>query len=93
MAEYHYSNKTAPDRRNKLCPAELRFIEALNTLKAQHAITIKGFADELGIAHSTITEFRDGKRNRKARVEWLELICSYGISAEWLLTGRGSMMQ
>lgn len=91
MAEYHYSYKIAPDRHNNLCPAELRFIEAFNTLQQQGLLSLNSFASATGANLGTFHDFRRGS-NRKARVEWLSYLCEQGVSADWLLTGKGQML-
>lgn len=70
-----------------------RFFEAFDALKAMGKIKRnQQFIDQYEIPKST---FYDSRRNRESdrfQISWLaHLINDYGISAEWLFSGKGKM--
>lgn len=73
---------------------EDRFRQAFLTLKANHRIKAIDFARELGVtrAHvsNTITN-NDKTQERHIPVRWFSQLCRHGVSAEWLLLGKGNM--
>ena len=73
--------------------SEIRFVNAYNELKSSGAFDLAGFSEAAGACQSVISEFVNGKRGRQARVAWFAALCSFGVSGDWLLTGRGSMWQ
>lgn len=70
---------------------EERFVLAFDTLAEQGKIGVRQFCRDVGINHGNFSTFKSGTTNRCARVEWFSELCRYGVSADWLLTGRGSM--
>lgn len=70
-----------------------RFFEALEMLKAMRVIRgIQTFTDEHGIDRRNLYQLRTDKSRGLLKVEWLAILVEeYGVSARWLLTGRGAM--
>jgi len=69
----------------------LRFFEALNILKENKRIRgKKTFTDRYGINRWNLNTLEKEPERDIFQVAWLNyLVRDYGISAEWLLTGRG----
>lgn len=69
-----------------------RFFEALNILKENKAIRgKKTFTDRYGINRWNLNTLEKEPERDIFQVSWLNyLVRDYGISAEWLLTGRGN---
>lgn len=82
-----------PEQTDHLCPAELRFIEAFTQLQRQERISLPVFLTDNHVNPGSFSLFRRGLGNRKARVEWFTYLCALGVSAEWLLTGKGQMLK
>lgn len=72
---------------------EQRFIEAFNYLMDNKRLVLRRFCSDAGVNVGTFADFKRGDSNRHAKVEWFAELCRYGVSADWLLTGRGHMMQ
>lgn len=70
-----------------------RFFEALKMLKAMREIRgIQTFTDAYGIDRRNLYQLRTDMSRGLLKVEWLAvLVEEYGVSARWLLTGRGAM--
>jgi hypothetical protein len=82
-----------PEQSEHLCPAELRFIEAFTVLQRQGLVTLPTFAADNGVSVASFCSFRRGLSHRKARAEWFTYLCTKGVRAEWLLTGKGKMLK
>lgn len=72
-----------------------RFFIALECLKQAKTIRgIKTFTDENDINRWNLYTVKDNPESSILKPEWLSiLVKDYGISAEWLLTGKGRMMK
>lgn len=70
---------------------EERFVAAFKLLRESNKIQLTQFCRDLGIPHSNFSFFMRGDSTRHSRVEWFSELCRYGVSADWLLTGRGPM--
>lgn len=70
-----------------------RFFLALDTLKDSRRIHgISNFTEEHNINRRNLYQLRQNPSRGIFQVSWLMyLVHDYGISAGWLLTGRGSM--
>lgn len=71
--------------------AEERFVLAFTTLRNEKKIALMQFCRDLNLNHANFITFLKGTTTRCARVEWFSELCHYGVNADWLLTGRGSM--
>lgn len=71
-----------------------RFFEALDTLKRLHKLSgIYGFSRKYGTTKANIYTIKN-QENGVVKAEWLMyLVRDYNISAQWLLTGEGSMFK
>lgn len=74
-----------------MVPAELRFVEAFETLRASGRVGVTEFCRELGISKGTFGSWKSGTTNRHAKVEWFTALAARGVSSEWLLLGTGPM--
>lgn len=72
-----------------------RFFEALYYLKAARVIRGKGtFTREHGIDRWNLYKLEKNPERDIFQPAWLAyLVNDYGISADWLLTGRGKMIR
>jgi len=70
-----------------------RFFEALYDLKEKKVIRGKyTFARRYGINNGNFHQIEKDKSRDMFQLVWLtHLVADYGVSAEWLLTGRESM--
>jgi hypothetical protein len=70
-----------------------RFFEALYDLKARKVIRGKQtFARRYGINNRNFWLLEQDKSRDILQLSWIaHLVTDYGISAEWLLTGKGDM--
>jgi hypothetical protein len=72
-----------------------RFFEAIDILKAQR--TMRGlttFTNAHDINYWNINTVRNQPDVSVLKPEWITyLVLDYGISAEWILTGRGGMFK
>lgn len=68
-----------------------RFYEAFDILREKGVTNVVEFCRA---ARAPRTSFHHCRKAGIVRVEWLSLIVTrYGISADWLLSGRGSMLR
>lgn len=72
-----------------------RFFLALETLQVKKELRgLKSFTDRYGLNYWNVSTLRKEPEKRILKAEWLAyLVSDYNISAEWLLTGRGSMFK
>ena len=75
-----------------MAPAEERFIEAFELLRASGSLNQSEFCRELGISKGTFGTWKSGTTNRHAKVEWFTALAARGVSSEWLLLGKGEML-
>lgn len=70
-----------------------RFFEALSVLKEQRKIRgLKTFTDQYNINYWNMHTLREEQDKRILKPEYLAyLVRDFGVSAEWLVVGRGSM--
>lgn len=77
-----------------------RFLYCLQELKALCLVeSVKDLAKEAGVCYTRYTEmdrsFRQGKTNSRYKTVEIEmmhlLVTKYNVSADWLITGRGSI--
>lgn len=70
-----------------------RFFLALDTLKDTKVIHgLTNFTEEHGINRRNLYQLRKNPERRILQVSWLAyLVNDYGVSAHWLLTGRGNI--
>lgn len=71
---------------------EQRFAAALTTLRESKRLTLADFCRDNAIDKPRLVNTIKGERNRHVPVSWFGALCRYGVSADWLLTGRGAMM-
>lgn len=65
--------------------------ERIKTLRKFLGLTQQEFADSINVERSTVANYELGKRTPKNAV--ISLICGkYGVSEEWLRTGKGEML-
>ena len=68
-----------------------RFFLAYDALLAAGALSRNRLCRELGIDRRNFEKQRSDHSRRILRASWLShLVLAYGVSADWLLTGRGS---
>lgn len=72
-----------------------RFFEAIGMLKAQRRIRgMFTFTELYGINYWNISTVKAQPEIRVLKPEWIVyLVRDYGISAEWVLTGKGDMFK
>jgi hypothetical protein len=72
-----------------------RFFEAIYTLKKARIISGKiTFTKRYGINSRNFWQLEQDKSRDIFQVEWLtNLVNDYGVSAEWLITGKGKMFK
>lgn len=71
-----------------------RFFEALDMLKAQRKTNLLTFTKAHAINYWNINTVKNQPEIRVLKPEWITyLVIDYGISADWILTGRGSMFK
>lgn len=69
-----------------------RFFEAYDRLLADGLLSRNRICRELGIDRRNFEKQRSDHSRRILRADWLTyLVLNYGVSADWLLTGRGNM--
>lgn len=70
-----------------------RFIEAYERLLSDGLVTSKKeFASSVGVSPSMVTEISKG-RSSVGTSAIQNIVLLYGISGEWLLTGKGNMLK
>lgn len=69
-----------------------RFFEVISDLKSSRRIRgLKTFTDRYGIHRTQVRRLQEDP-SRDFKAAWLTyLVVDYGVSAQWLLTGEGSM--
>lgn len=72
-----------------------RFFEAIYALKAQKAIRGKQtFTAKYGINRWNLNTLEKNPESDIMQIAWLSyLVNDYGISAKWLITGKGEMFK
>lgn len=72
-----------------------RFFEALQMLKEMRVIRgLQTFTREYGINRWNLITAREKPDISVIKQEWLSyLVTGYGVSADWLLTGHGTMFK
>jgi len=72
----------------------LRFFEALDALKARRVISgVSVFTEAHGINRRHLWALRKDPSRDIVQLCWLSwLVEDYGVSASWLLTGKGEML-
>lgn len=70
-----------------------RFFDAVESLIACGRMkNYQEFIDRYGIIKSKFYDARRNKERKLLQISWLAyLINDYGVSAEWLMTGKGKM--
>jgi hypothetical protein len=72
-----------------------RFFEALHALKEQkdlHGISV--FAKKYGANLRNFWLLEQNKKRNLFQLSWFtDLVNDYGVSAEWLITGKGKMFK
>lgn len=70
-----------------------RFFEAIDMLRAAKVIRgLKTFTDSRDINRWNLITVRNNPSTSVLKPEWLAfLVIDYGVSAQWLLTGRGGV--
>ena len=72
-----------------------RFFEAVDELKRQKVIRgLKTFTTRFNANRSGLVAAKDNPATNQVKPEYLTyLVEGYGVSADWLLTGRGKMFK
>src|SRR5574344_241686 len=72
-----------------------RFFSALNTLITNGEIKgKKTFCDDYGINRRNLWKLEHNHASDSLQLSWLShLIVDFGVSAEWLMTGKGLMFK
>lgn len=72
-----------------------RFFEALDMLKAQRRIRgLLTFTKAHDINYWNINTVRNQPESSVLKPEWITyLVIDYGVSADWVITGRGGMFK
>lgn len=70
-----------------------RFFAAVERLKQMKRIRgLQTFTREHGINRWNMVTLREDPENRVLKPEWIcYLVKDYGVSAEWIITGKGEM--
>ena len=67
-----------------------RWFQAYDDLRTTGRVTQRGICRELGVDRRNFVRQAADHSRRILRVEWLAyLVLNHGVSADWLLTGRG----
>lgn len=67
-----------------------RWFQAYDDLRTTGRVTQRGICRELGVDRRNFVRQAADHSRRILRVEWLSyLVLNHGVSADWLLTGRG----
>lgn len=83
--------KTTPDKGPEITK---RFFEAIDLLKRMRIIRgLQTFTNKYNINRWNLISVKKNPTSNMLKTEYLSyLVLDYGISADWLLTGRGEMM-
>lgn len=87
--------KAAPSvEGNDHAALNLRFFQALEFLiQAGLLKNKKAFAERYGLNRGNMGTIKSNAEKHAIRPVWLTYLCrDYGVSAQWLLTGRGSII-
>lgn len=69
-----------------------RFFVALDTLIASRKTKLQTFCKELGADKRNFVKQQQDHSRAILKPSWLTfIVCRYGVSSNWLLTGRGAM--
>ena len=70
-----------------------RFFEALETLRKEKKIRgIQTFTNANGINRRNLITVRNNPESSVLKPEWIQYLCEqYGVSAEWMILGKGTM--
>ena len=67
-----------------------RWFQAYDDLRATGRVTQRRVCRDLGVDRRNFSQQEKDHSRRILRVEWLSyLVLEHGVSADWLLTGRG----
>lgn len=67
-----------------------RWFQAFDDLRTTGKLTQRGFCRALGVNRRNFYLQAEDHDRRIIRLEWLSyLVLEHGVSADWLLTGRG----
>ena len=72
-----------------------RFFDAIEFLISRKEIRgLKTIADSWGIDRSTLSTMRNHPESKRVKVEYIQFLNrDYGISANWIITGKGDMTE
>lgn len=70
-----------------------RFFVALDLLKETKVISVMELSEKLGIDRTLIYRQRQRPTLHTLDFDALQIIVNLGVSADWLLTGKGKMMK
>lgn len=69
-----------------------RFFEAFDALRALQKTSRNQLCRELGVDRRNFQKQLEDHSRHILKPEWLtHIVTTYGVCADWLLTGRGSM--
>jgi len=66
--------------------------QRLKEARTHLGLTFRDFAFPLGVTHSAVAEWEKGISSKLSKVHTIAIQQVHGISANWLLTGKGTMM-
>lgn len=70
-----------------------RFFAALDALTIEEGLTSYKFCTQHNIDRRHFSQQKKDNSRGYFEVSWIISLCSYGISAEWILFGKGTMKQ